>query len=217
MKNIAPQALFFDFDGVLVDSNSIKADAFRALFADYNAETVGDIVGYHKQHGGVSRVEKIQYAFRHIIKQPLSDDELLRRSRAYSELVVDKVVEVPWIDGAKDFLNRIHGALPIFVISGTPQDELRHIIDRRKMTGYFQEILGSPTRKPEHIRNLLACYQLVPGHCVFIGDALTDYHAARQTGLHFVGIQGEVTFPEKTIVLPDCRGLHGAIRQYFFR
>jgi phosphoglycolate phosphatase-like HAD superfamily hydrolase len=75
------------------------------------------------------------------------------------------------------------------------------------MDHYFNEILGSPTRKPEHIRNLLAQYRLNPSSCVFIGDALTDYHAAKETGLHFVGVQGDIEFPEDAVVLPDCLSL----------
>ena len=85
------------------------------------------------------------------------------------------------------------------------------------MSGYFQEVLGSPIRKPVHIRNLLSKYRLVPDHCVFVGDALTDYNASRETGLQFIGIQGEVAFPEGTTVLPDCRELEGAIAAFFTR
>lgn len=215
IKNPPLQAFFFDFDGVLVDSNSTKTDAFRTLFADYDQETVAQILAYHNRHGGISRVEKIQYAHRQIIKQPLTDTELARWATAYADLVVDKVINVPWIDGAKEFLDSTRGLLPIFVISGTPEDELRYIIDRRNMTGYFQKILGSPIKKPEHIRNLLVSYKLAPELCVFIGDALTDYNAARQTGLQFVGIQGEATFPKGTTVLADCLGLQGAIAEHF--
>ena len=129
------QALFLDFDGVLVDSNSTKTDAFLALFAGYSNETIAEIVAYHKRHGGISRVEKIQYAHQHIIKQPLSDAELLHWATAYSDLVVNKVIDVPWIDGAKEFLDITLGCLPVFVISGTPEEELRYIIQRRNMAG----------------------------------------------------------------------------------
>ncbi len=215
MQNLPLQALFFDFDGVIVNSNCTKTEAFRALFAGYDKETVAEIVAYHKRHGGISRVEKIEHAHRHILKQPLTEAELANWTKAYSELVVDKVIDVPWIDGAQEFLDNIKGTLPIFVISGTPQDELRYIIERRSMTGYFQKILGSPIRKPEHIRNLLLSCKLVPEHCVFIGDAMTDYNAAKETGLQFVGIQGEVTFPDGIPVLSDCRGLQQAIMQHY--
>ena len=209
------QAIFFDFDGVLVDSNPTKTEAFRTLFRDYNEDIVAEIVAHHQQHGGISRVEKIRYAHQHLIKQPLTEQGISDWAAEYSKLVMEKVIEVAWIGGAKEFLDNVPGNLPILVISGTPEIELREIIDRRKMSGYFGEILGSPIKKPVHIRKLLVDYQLAPEHCFFIGDALTDYHAARETGLQFIGIQGEVEFPSGTTVLPDCRGLQREIAARF--
>lgn len=211
------RAVFFDFDGVIVDSNPTKTEAFLTLFSDYDEDIVAKIVAYHQQHGGISRVEKIQYAHTHLIQQPLTDEELARWAARYSELVVEEVINVDWIGGAKEFLDSNLGALPIFVISGTPEDELRHIIENRNMSGYFKKILGSPIKKPVHIRNLLSEFRLVPEHCVFVGDALTDYNAARETGLQFIGIQGEVFFPEGATVLPDCRELEFAIAARFIK
>lgn len=216
-KKHSLQAIFFDFDGVLVDSNPIKTEAFQTLFRDYNEEIVAEIVDLHQQHGGISRVEKIRHAHQHIIKQPLTEQGVADWAAKYSKLVMEKVIEVGWICGAKEFLDTIQGIVPIFVISGTPETELREIIGRRKMLGYFGEILGSPIKKPVHIRNLLSDYQLVPEHCVFVGDALTDYNAARETGLQFIGIHGDVEFPNGTTVLQDCKGLQRAIAACFTR
>ncbi len=209
------QAIFFDFDGVIVNSIATKTEAFRTLFSDYNEKIVAQIIAYHQQRGGISRVEKIRYAHQYIIKQPLTDEELVSWATEYSRLVMEKVICADWIKGAHEFLAKIQGLLPIFVISGTPEPELKEIIERRKISGYFDKILGSPIRKPAHIRKLLSDYQLVPERCVFIGDALTDYNAARETNLQFIGIQGEVTFPDGTNVLPDCRGLEQAISECF--
>jgi HAD superfamily hydrolase (TIGR01549 family) len=209
------QAIFFDFDGVIVDSNATKTEAFRSLFEGYDEDIVAEIIDYHRQHGGISRVEKIRHAHEHIIRRHFTDEELESWAAAYSDLVTEKVIALEWIDGAREFLDEIQNSLPMFVISGTPEDELRYIIERREMSGYFQKILGSPIKKPDHIRTILSDYRLTPGHCVFVGDALTDLYAARETGLHFIGVQGEVDFPAGTTVLPDCRGLQSAIEKHF--
>lgn len=209
------QAIFFDFDGVIVDSNATKTEAFRSLFDNYDHDLVVQIIAYHRRHGGISRVEKIRYAHQHIIKHHLSDEELKDWAAAYSELVMEKVIAIEWIDGAKGFLDKKLESLPMFVISGTPEDELQYIIERRNMSGYFQKVLGSPKKKPDHVRNVLLEYCFNPECCVFIGDALTDLHAADETGLQFIGIQGEVDFPVGTKVLPDCKGLESAIMEHF--
>jgi HAD superfamily hydrolase (TIGR01549 family) len=129
---------------------------------------------------------------------------------------MEAVIAENWIPGAKEFLNLVHNrSLKLFVISGTPETELKYILQRRGIADYFHECLGSPVKKPSHIRTLLEKYQLDPSQCLFIGDAYTDHDAALETGLHFIGIQGEVTFPVGTKVLKDCTELQGAIGEIF--
>jgi len=205
------QAVFFDFDGVLVDSTKLKTQAFYTLFESYPLEAVEEIVNYHRQHGGVSRVLKIRYAFESILKLPLVDDQLNELARRYEELVVQQVISAPWIAGARQALEALAGTCQLFLISGTPQAELRHIIDNRSMAHYFREVLGSPVTKIKHLHNLLHGYSLQPERCAFVGDAHTDIHAAKCHGIPFIGIQGEYTFPEGIRVEPDCQRLIEAL------
>ena len=207
MTDFSDIGCFFDCDGVLIDSVGVKTEAFRILFAPYGERILEQVLELNRLHGGISRVDKIQHSHTHFIGKPLSDSELKDWGQRYSDLVFDQVVKVPWIQGAEEFLSEMHGQCPIFVISGTPEQELKRVIRARKMDHYFNEILGSPIRKPEHIRNLLAQYRLNPSSCVFIGDAFTDYNAAKETGLHFIGIQGDIEFPDDAVVLPDCTSL----------
>lgn len=205
---------FFDFDGVLVDSTNIKTDAFRKLFKPYGHEAVNKIVEYHQRHGGISRVDKIDYAHRHILDRPYSKSTVSGEAEMYSKLVFEAVVNTNWIPGAQEFVEAYSQQALIFVISGTPEAELHEVIKRRNMSHYFEETLGSPTKKPEHIRFLVQKYNLKIQDCVFIGDALTDYDAAKETGMNFIGIQSEATFPPNTLVLPDCTGLTSAMARF---
>ncbi len=202
---------FFDFDGVLVDSVGIKTEAFEEMFKHFGPEVLHRVLEHHRRHGGISRVDKIQYCHTHFVGEPLSAQDLADWADGYANLVLEKVIEADWVAGAKEFLEEVHRDSLVFVISGTPEDELVSVIRARGIEHYFTEILGSPTRKPEHVRNLLSKYKLPADSCVFIGDALTDYDAARETGLHFIGIQGDITLPADALVLPDCRGLKAAI------
>ena len=206
---------FFDFDGVVVDSVGVKTEAFRILFEPYGSEILSQVLEHHRLNGGISRIDKIQYSHTHFVGTPLSDIELANWGKKYSELVVDRVIEAPWIRGAQEFLVEMQGRCRIFLISGTPEDELKRVVKARGITHYFDKILGSPIRKPAHIRTLLADYHLEPHLCVYVGDALTDYHAARETGLHFLGIQGDVELPDDARILPDCDGLQRAAADIF--
>jgi phosphoglycolate phosphatase-like HAD superfamily hydrolase len=133
----------------------------------------------------------------------------------YSSLVMENVINAAEIPGAEAFLHRVTGTVRCFIISGTPQHELERIVERRGWTSLFTAILGSPTSKQDHLLTMLERYALPVSGSVFIGDAMTDYQAALATGLRFIGIQGEIDFPEATPVVKDCHGLEAALRTYF--
>ena len=51
----------FDCDGVLLNSNSLKTDAFYKSALDWGASPAKDLVNYHVQNGGISRYQKFDY------------------------------------------------------------------------------------------------------------------------------------------------------------
>ncbi len=118
------QAVFFDFDGVIVDSCAVKKEAFRTIFAGYPQEIIEQVMEYHRQHGGISRVEKIRWAHEKLLAAPLQEEELAHWAERYSRLVTDAVVAVPYLAGALEFLDfckKNRNDLPLFIVSGTPQ------------------------------------------------------------------------------------------------
>jgi len=63
------------------------------------------------------------------------------------------------------------------------------------------------------VRGILDRHGFEPGEVAFVGDATTDYDAAMETGLRFLGVESGMKnpFPSGTEVLPDLRGLAGAL------
>lgn len=169
------QAIFFDFDGVLVESAEIKTVAFRALYQDSTEAVQDAVVAHHLAHEGISRLEKIRYCHREFLGIDLNDDALGQLAGRYSALVKDAVVDCEGVPGALDFLRVENGKRPIFVVSGTPEPELRDIIERRGMQDYFTAVHGSPRHKGPIITDLLLEYALEGPSCLLVGDAMTDY------------------------------------------
>jgi phosphoglycolate phosphatase-like HAD superfamily hydrolase len=184
---IFPEAIFFDFDGVLVESNAIKLEAFEQLYASYGPTTLARVMDYIDSREGISRVEKIRHAHEAFLGIHLSETELGILTDRYSSLVEDAVVASPWVGGAREFLEAHAGRLPMFVVTGTPEVEIRRIAERRGMAPFFTELRGSPLRKPPIVRELLARHGLAAERAVFIGDALFDHQTACETGLRFIG------------------------------
>ena len=99
---------------------------------------------------------------------------------------MDEVTTAPWVDGAEDFLQKNRRRYEFYIVSGTPQDELQEIVRLRGYQNFFNEILGSPTTKDIHLNNVIRKYGLQCEQVVFVGDAETDWIAARKTGVHFI-------------------------------
>ncbi len=207
------RAIIFDFDGVILDSVDIKTRAFARLFAQHGPEVERQAVEHHLAHGGISRFRKFQHIYENILHLPLSAGESEKLGEKFSTLVFDEVVKAAWIPGTPEFLLEHDGLYRCFVASGTPEEELVRIVELRQLTRHFAGIYGTPATKQQIARRILAEHGFEKEEVVFIGDAMTDYTAAKECGLHFIGVaaDGLGPFPTGTRVLPDLRGLAAAL------
>jgi len=181
-----PNTIVFDFDGVILESNDIKTNAFQELFRAY-PEHQERIVQLHLDNGGMSRFEKFKIIYRDFLKKLLDVDELDRLGTRFSDLVFQAVLQCPFVSGAREFLEKYSAHYRLFVASGTPQEELRSIVKIRRLDALFQGVYGSPTTKTEILQRIMNEAGLNPTDLVFIGDALGDYQAARDMNIGFIG------------------------------
>ena len=56
-------AVFFDFDGVIAQSNQAKDDAFYELFLPYGKDVADAVVAFNQAQAGLSRFVKFEWAF----------------------------------------------------------------------------------------------------------------------------------------------------------
>jgi len=179
------EALFFDFDGVLVDSVPIKLAAYQEIFKPFGDAAVEEITKYHIENGGIDRYRKIEFILK---KFSLSLSLINSLADQFSDLVKQKVILSPAIPDMIDLAIELSEKIPIFIVSGTPEVELQEIVEKRNWAQYFKEIKGSPSTKPEITSHLLKKYCLNSYKCVFIGDANTDFQTARECKTWFIGV-----------------------------
>lgn len=179
------KAIIFDFDGVIVESADIKTEAFRELFSDY-PQKIQEIVNYHLANAGISRYIKFRYIYENILGNKLSENKEIELGKRFSQIVLEKVLNTPFVAGAKKFLDTNKNRYQFFIISGTPEEELHNIIYSRRLQGYFKEIHGSPKKKIDIINNILNNYKYTRTEVAYVGDAQSDRIAAEQAGIVFI-------------------------------
>ncbi|MDD5435187.1 MAG: HAD hydrolase-like protein [Nitrospira sp.] len=180
------KAIIFDFDGVIVESVDIKTKAFARLFEHEGEAVVEKVVDYHLKNGGVSRFDKFRYYYKEILGRPLPEQKFEELCNRFSELVMDEVINAPYVKGSKEFLDKYYNAYPCFVATGTPQEEIDEIIRQREMTHYFKKVFGAPKKKDVIVRDILDGYSLKPHEVIYVGDAMSDYQAAYENSVRFI-------------------------------
>ncbi len=178
-------AIFFDFDGVILESVDIKGWAFGKLFENY-PQHVDEIVAFHFANGGMSRFDKFRYIYKNILKESLPDDEFNALCIKFSDLAFKRVLKCEFVPGAIEFLGKHYKKTKFYIISGTPQDEIEHIVEARGLSKYFQGVYGSPTGKSFWAKKIIMQEKLNIAKALFIGDAMSDYEAAKENKLIFV-------------------------------
>lgn len=179
---------FFDFDGVLADSVAVKTVAFGRLFEEFGTDIRDRVVAHHLENGGMSRFDKFHHYYSEFLGRELDDEGMKLLCERFSALVVDEVVRSAEIPGANSFVSEAAEIAPCYIVSATPEDEIREIVKRRGLDRFFAGICGSPTKKSEHVAAILEECSADPARCVFFGDAMSDLQAAESCGVPFVGI-----------------------------
>ena len=186
MTSAALRAIVFDFDGVVLESADVKTEAFVELFAAHGPEVCALVKAHHLANTGISRFVKFAWIHEHVLRTPLSEADSKALGARFSALALDKVIAAPFVPGAHEALDALAPRYPLFVASGTPQDELDEVVDRRGLRGYFREVHGTPREKPAILADLLARHGVAPEALLFVGDGLSDYKAAVATGVEFL-------------------------------
>jgi len=181
------KAIIFDFDGVILESASIKTDAFAEVVRDYPRDQAGEFVKYHMAHMGISRHVKFQYFIEEILHESYSEEKEKILADKFSDIVFEKVMHCDYVPGAREFLEQNYQDYDFYIATGTPEEEIRQILDGRDLAKFFKGIYGTPGKKEDIAANILRANHYSPNEVIFVGDAGTDLNAARRNHIHFVG------------------------------
>lgn len=184
---MAYKHIIFDFDGVLVETNTIRLEGFRLLFRNYPQSQLEKLIRYCRYNAGKSRYEKIQYFFNEIRHEVVSPEEIQVLAKEYSAIVKQKVIAAAPVKGSLEFLTSYANNYDFAIVSGSDHKELQEICRVRKIDHFFVEMLGSPISKEANLAGLLSQTGWKKKDCLFVGDSINDLDAAGANGIDFIG------------------------------
>jgi phosphoglycolate phosphatase-like HAD superfamily hydrolase len=180
------RAVVFDFDGVVLESADIKTDAFVELFDHLGPTMVSKVREHHLANLGISRFVKFEWVYRNLIGRELAEAERLELGDRFSAIALRRVLACPFVPGAEAALAALAPRYPLFVASGTPQEELDHVVDARGLRGFFREVWGSPHEKADILADIANRHGCRLDEILFIGDGASDARAAEAAGTQFL-------------------------------
>ena len=193
----ALQAIVFDFDGVIADSEPLHLKAFQLALADEGLElTPADYYAHYLGFDDLGLVQALA-----------SDREIAMSDKRITELVVRKGEKLQALmqgdgvlfPGAVDFIRTAAAAVPVAIASGALRHEIVEIVEAAGVHDLFSAIVAAgdtPQSKPSPAPYLLAFErlrersgrELDPRRSVAIEDSRWGLESARGAGLRCVGV-----------------------------
>lgn len=168
----------FDFDGTLVETATLKREAFFEIFSDNCADAIASVLARYPDGSRYDVIPRMVAQAR--------DDTLDARAlvTAYGVRVAAQVRQASALPGAQDALAWAAERGTVCLFSMTPHNELVAAITARGWDRYFTDIKGFPAQKSVTLERWIE--RFAPSVTTVIGDSESDEHAARQANVRFL-------------------------------
>lgn len=188
---------FWDFDGVILNSNAVREFGFRKVLENFPENQVEQLLDFHRRNGGLSRYVKFRYFYETIVGEPITESQVMELASSFSKIMMEELVKpVYLIAETVDYLQQNSSKVPMYIVSGSDQIELRFLCEKLGVASNFKGIYGSPTPKIKLVETILnENSSIILEEACLIGDAHNDYEAAQTNGLDFLGYNNKELIP----------------------
>jgi beta-phosphoglucomutase len=192
------EAIIFDMDGVLVDSEPFHIEIEKRQFALNNINVSEE--EHHQYMGVASDVMWREIVSRHSLNIPA--EILVEQNRTENIRYFSEIAEIPVMSGLVDILEKFQQKdFPMAVASSSFPEVILLILEKTGLRKYFQVVVSSEEAgksKPEPDVFLLAAQKLgiKPAHCMVVEDSFNGIEAAHAAGMSCVAYQGTGADPK---------------------
>lgn len=178
--------IFWDFDGVLMNSNLVRDYGFKTVLSDFPQNEVDQLMAFHQSNGGLSRYVKFKYFFEEIRNEEITEIEIKVWANKFSNIMLESLCKSELlIDETISFVKEQFKNYDMHIVSGSDGEELKIICEKLNISQYFKSINGSPTPKTTLVKMILDQNNYPNDSCVLIGDSINDYYAAMDHSIYF--------------------------------
>ena len=179
------KTLVFDCDGVVLDSNRVKTDAFFNVALPFGKASAEALKAHHVKYGGVSRYAKFAHFIEHILPAGTANANLESLLETYAAEVQGGLLSCNVARGLQRLREQTAG-VKWLIVSGGDQAELNDIFRQRGIAEFFDGgIFGSPDNKIDILARELEASNITKP-ALFIGDSKYDFEAANTQGMDFL-------------------------------
>jgi len=188
------KALIFDFDGLILDTESPEFQAWQEVFSTYGhelrADLWADLIGRPRTYFDM-------YAYFKELNGQLTDLDALRKGRRAR--VVQLVLKQPILPGVRNYLTEASEmGLKIGLASSSGGDYVRGHLRRLDLFNYFHvtkcfEDTELHKPDPEPYLAVLEAMSVSPGEAVAFEDSPNGVAAARAAGIFCVAVPNPMT------------------------
>lgn len=177
------RALVFDFDGTLVDSDSIKRSAFYDVTSQVpGAAKILDIIFATADSGDRYDI------FASLVTQ-LKLESARDWAKDYGKLCQSRILDLLNVSNIEQTLGQLKaGGYLLFIASATPQDDLISLVRSSSIAVHFAGVFGYPTAKADILHNIQQDHGWESHEIVMIGNSENDRQAAVEADCRFVGV-----------------------------
>jgi len=189
------KAAIFDLDGVLVNTSNFHYAAWRDL-AGHLGFTLTD--EHNERLKGVSRMSALEIVLEIGGLSNLTCEEKLRLAEIKNKRYIDYISQLDescLLEGALECLNKFKER-KIFIALGSASKNARMVLERLKITGYFNAISDGTrairAKSDPEVFKIAADDLGVPyDQCLVFEDSIAGIMAAKTAGMKTVGIGDE--------------------------
>lgn len=183
------KVIVFDFDGVIVDSNQLKYDAFFELFPATDSRAQQAVKKILSASRESTRQDILKQIFINLRTESNQIEKLvIEYSEKYNQKVQTGITKNRLISGAVDILSKLQQSYSLYIVSTTPQVAVRETIRNLGLDKYFLEVFGVPTAKADNLKNIMDKENVGGSEVLLVGDGESDHRAAKKFKCHFIGL-----------------------------